>query len=137
MFWNQPATKQLVSNILLWLSVVLVVGIIHIFKGNDINSPFPVGELTRLIEPKLLAYVLFAGFAVFLIFSLIRHKSTDTAKQNRTAEFAGLALDEIGSALFNFGSLLMVCVFVGSTYWYIAAGLGCYSVGLYLKWANG
>ncbi|MEW8405358.1 MAG: hypothetical protein AB2688_11590 [Candidatus Thiodiazotropha taylori] len=134
---NRIAVKQLLANFMLWLCVAIVIGGFHLAQGNDPKSPFPTQELVKLINPALLGYVFSAGVLLFTLFAFVRHRSSNTQEQNRSEEFSSLAIDEIGSAFFNFGSLLLVAVFVGANDWYLAGALSSYVAGLYLKWPNG
>ncbi|ENM5744209.1 hypothetical protein V9N60_003577 [Vibrio metoecus] len=135
--FNRIAVKQLIANLMLWLCVVIVIGVFHQIRGNDYSSPFPTDELVKLINISLLMYLFIAGGIVFTMFSFIRHRSSNREEELRSTEFASLSLDEIGSAFYNFGSLLIAAVAAGADSIYIVGALVSYLFGLYLKWPNG
>ncbi|EHJ92080.1 hypothetical protein [Vreelandella boliviensis] len=126
--------KQVFANFLLWLCIALVIGIAHLLRGNPPTSPFPVDILEQFINPVSFAYVFFAGFILFGLFSFFGHKSEEQLEKKRIKEFCGLSLDEVASAFFNFGSLVLVAsIFGGISAWYLLATLACYVFGIYLK----
>lgn len=70
--------------------------------------------------------------SLFLIFKALGHRAKSDDRR-RSDEYAELALDEIGSALYHFGALLLVCAFVGATLWYAPVGLIFWYIGYRLK----
>lgn len=126
--------KQVFANALLWLCIAMVIGIVHLIQGNSPTSPFPVDLLQQLINPASLAYGFAAGFILFGLFSFFGHRSDNQAEQERLKEFCSLSIDEVASAFFNFGSLVLVAsIFGGISAWYFLATFACYIFGLYLK----
>lgn len=130
---KKTATYQLMTNVLLWLAVLIVTIVFDAVKGVSINQPFPVVAIAKSIDVWLVASVLIAGFVVFGLFSIVGKRSKKPDDQRRANEYSELALDEIASALYNFGSLLLVCVFGGVTAWYLIGTILCYGIGYYLK----
>lgn len=130
---KKKAFYQLLTNILLWLCVAVVTGIIHFIRGNSAASPFPLSEIAKFIDPWLLFTVSVAGLLLFSAFCIVRQRSSNEKNKENADYFADLALDEIASALYNFGSLLATCVAVGLSPWYLFATPICYATGYYLK----
>lgn len=130
---KQKAIYQLLTNVLLWLCVVVVTGVIYFIRGNSPASPFPLHEVTRFIDFWLLFTVAAAGLLLFAGFSIARQRSASEKDKERADYFADLVLDEGASVLYNFGSLLAACVTVGASAWYLIVTLFCYGVGYYLK----
>lgn len=102
-------------------------------RGGSPTAPFPKEEFLKLVEPSQLFMFLGAGFLFFLVLAIIRHKSDKEEDQKRAFYFADLGFNEMASALYSFGSILLVSVFLGATVWYVLAAIVCYGVGLYLK----
>lgn len=130
---KKTACYQLITNILLWLCVVVVTGVIYFIRGNSPTSPFPLHEVTKFIDFWLLFTVAAAGVVLFSGFSIVGQRSSGEKDKERAIYFAELVLDEIGSAFYNFGSLLAACVTVGASVWYLLATVFFYVVGYYLK----
>lgn len=130
---KKTATCQLIANFLLWLAVVPVTAGFDFVRGFPIDKPFPIDAITKFIDGWLVATIVIAGFIVFGLFSIIGKRSNKLDNQRRADEYSDLALDEIASALYNFGSLLIACVLAGATKWYLVGTICCYGVGYYLK----
>ncbi|MBK0115339.1 MULTISPECIES: hypothetical protein [Delftia] len=130
---KHKALYQLGANLLMWLCMPVVIGGLSMARGGSPTSPFPKEEFLKLVEPSQLFMLLGAGLLFFLVLSIIRHKSKNEEDQKRAFYFAELGLDEMASALYSFGSILLVSVFLGATLWYILAAISCYGVGLYFK----
>lgn len=127
------ALKQLLLNVSLWICVGFVIGFGHVFVGNSINSPFPIHELTKLIDIRFFIEVLVAGCLLFFLVSLVSHKSKSAAVKNEGASLSDLVLDEMASVLYNFGSLLLITVYIGASNWFIPVSFCCYLVGVFFK----
>jgi divalent metal cation (Fe/Co/Zn/Cd) transporter len=130
---KKKAFYQLVANFLMWLGVPVVLAAISLAKSNSSTEPFPKDELLKLVEPKQLGIFLAAGVLYFLLFSIIRHKSKKKAEQDNATFFADLGLDEMGSALYSFGSVLLLCILIAPQWWYLMTAVACYIAGYQLK----
>lgn len=128
------AFYQMGANFLMWLCVPVVFIAISSVQTGSIDLRFPKDDLAKLVEPSQLFTFLAAGALYCLAFAIVRYMSTRVADQKNAAYFAGLAIDEIASALFSFGSVLTVCAIIGAAGWYyLAAGLVCFTLGYFLK----
>ena len=130
---KSKALHQLLANLSMWFCFVIVIVGLETTKSGFAKIPFPTSELLKLVELSQLLMFLGAGAIFFLILAFIRHKSTDQHTQKRAQKIADFGLDEMASSLYSFGSLLMVCTWLGAPLWYAAAALTSYGVGYYLK----
>lgn len=130
---KKKAIYQGIANLLMWVCVPIVLGLRELAKGTDPKKPFPKDELLKLVEPTQLFIFLAAGAIYFFLFAVIRHKSKKKDEQDRATFYADLGFDEMASALYGFGSVLLVCVFIGAPWWYVLISIACYIVGYYLK----
>lgn len=130
---KKTATYQLITNLLLWLAVVIVTAGFNFVRGAPVDKPFPVEAITKFIDGWLVATIVIAGFLVFGLFSIIGKRSKKADDKKRADDYSELVLDEMASALYNFGSLLVACVTVGASPWYLLGTIGCYWFGYYLK----
>jgi len=130
---KEKATFQIITNMLLWLAAGLTTLLLFATKTNSPTAKFPVAEITSFIDGRQFITLFVAGFIVFGMFSLMRHKSIKEEDDKRAKYFAELALDEWASAIINFGSLLFTCIALGATPLYLVAAFCCYLLGYYLK----
>lgn len=130
---NNKKIYQIMASLLVWSCVPIAIGVLSLARGGSPTAPFPKEEFLKFVEPNQLCLFLVAGFLFFMVMAFIRHKSKKEEEQKRAFFFADLVLSEMGSALYSFGSILMVSVFLGATFWYILAALLCYGLGSYLK----
>jgi hypothetical protein len=94
---------------------------------------FDVTTVTKLIDVELVLTVLGAGAVLFAIYALIRQRSEETDDKKRAEDFSELALDEIASAMYNFGSILVIVTLAGGPIWYLLIGILVYICGLFFK----
>ena len=132
-FTKKKAIYQALANLLMWFCVPIVLGLREWAKGTAPKTPFPKDELLKLVEPTQLLIFLAAGAIYFSLFAFIRHTSRKKDEQDRATFFADLGFDEMASALFSFGSVLLVCAFIGAPWWYALISIVCYGVGYFLK----
>lgn len=130
---KKKAIYQLMANFLMWLGVPIVLAGVSLAKSSSPTDPFPKDELLKLVEPKQLGIFLAAGALYFFLFALIRHKSKKKTEQDNATFFADLGLDEMGSALYSFGSVLFLCAFIAAQWWYAMITVACYIAGYKLK----
>ena len=130
---KEKATFQIFTNFLLWLTVGGATALLYGIQANSPTAKFPVEAITSFIDLRQFLTVCFAGFVLFGLFALIRHKSVKADDDKRAKYFADLALDEWASAIINFGSLILVCVVLGATKLYLIAVVVCYFFAYYLK----
>lgn len=130
---KSKALYQLLTNLLIWFFVPIVTDGLAMIKSGSVDRPLPTAELIKLVEPIQLIIFLSAGAIPFFSLALISHKSTNQHTQKRAKEINNFGLDEMASSLYSFGSLLMVCTWLGAPPWYAAASLTSYGVGYYLK----
>jgi hypothetical protein len=130
---KKTAAYQLATNFLLWLAFIGITVGFKFLRGQDLSKPFPTDTLTKFIDGWLVATVIISGFLVFGLFSIFAKRLNKKDDRRRSDEYAELALDEIASALYNFGSLLFACIVVGASPWYLLGTISCYWIGYYLK----
>ena len=132
-FFKKRAIEQLSTIALLWGCIFVLAWLLFTVNGGAANAPFPAKELTRFLDWRLILILPLAGAILFALFKAVGHRSTGD-DHRRSDEYADLALDETGGALFHFGSLLFVCVFAGETNcWYIVLAVAMWCVGYILK----
>ena len=129
-FNKTKALYQLFANVQLWLVVLAIIAFRSYKPGVQI---FDVTRVTKLIDIELVLTVLGAGFILFAIYALIRQRSAKTDDKKRAEDFSELALDEIASAMYNFGSILVIVTIAGGPIWYMLIGIPVYIVGLFFK----
>ena len=129
---KKTAFEQLLAVSLLWLCAVVITGGLFVLRGAEPTAPFPVKDLTKFIGWEQLGVFAASAVCLFALFKGVGHRGK-TDDRRRSDQYADLALDEIGSALYHFGALLLVCASVGATKWYIPLGLLFWYVGYRFK----
>ena len=126
------AIQQLFVVILLWLFAGLITGVLFLLRGAELTAPFPVKDLTKFIDWEQLGVFAASAVCLFAFFKWFGHRGK-TDDLRRSDQYADLALDEIGSVLYHFGALLIVCAIVGAAKWYLPLGLLFWYVGYRFK----
>lgn len=129
-FNKKKALYQLFANAQLWMVVLAIIAFRSYRPGAQI---FDVTTVTKLIDVELVLTVLGAGAVLFAIYALIRQRSEETDDKKRAEDFSELALDEIASAMYNFGSILVIVTLAGGPIWYLLIGILVYICGLFFK----
>lgn len=130
---KKKALYQAATNFFIWACVPIIFRIFELINGKDLKTTFPKDALLKLVEPTQLFVFLVAGVLYFLFFALVRHKSKNEKEQDRAKFFADLGFDEMASALYGFGSILLVSTLIGAPWWYLFLSAICYIVGYFLK----
>lgn len=107
-FKKKKAFSQGITNFLIWCGVIILYELFRI--GGCVPTTFNLKEqVLKLFSLSQVAVMVAAGAIAFLVMSVIRQKSCDNEERNRADQLNEVVLDEVGSVLFSFGSLSLLC----------------------------
>jgi hypothetical protein len=130
---KKKALYQLIGNFFLWTCVCAVFFVVKTSSEGMSFSVKSMQEFLKFADPKQLGY-LFSGAAIFFgVLKFIEHKTNGIEEKKNANYFADIALDELASGIYTFGSIILVGAVLGENWLIGLIGIVCYVVGYWLK----